>query len=62
MMRYCVRRPEIEKLLAKNQFGKYFNFSKVSDENDAIIEYKITDGRENKEFAKYFKDDVFGEF
>ena len=51
-------RPKIEKLLAKNQFGKYFHLSKVSDENDTIIEYKITDGREIKEFARYFKESV----
>lgn len=50
--------PKIEKLLAKNQFGRYFNISKVSDEYDTIIEYKITDGIDIKGFARYFKESV----
>lgn len=50
--------PQIERLLSKNNFGKYFNLSKISDTNDTIIEYKITNGDDIKEFAKYFKDNV----
>lgn len=50
--------PQIERLLSKNNFGKYFNLNKTSDINDTIIEYKVTKGDDIKEFAKYFKENV----
>lgn len=49
---------KIENLLAKNGFGRYFNFDKAIDKNYTIIEYKITGGREIKEFASYFRNRV----
>lgn len=50
--------PQIERLLSKNNFGKYFNLNKLSDPNDTIIQYQVTNGDDIKEFAKYFKDNV----
>ena len=49
---------QIGKLLAKNNFGNYFQLDKIIDTNDTIIEYKITNGDDIKEFAKYFKESV----
>ncbi len=49
---------KIENLLARNSFGRYFSFGKTVDKNDTVIEYKITDGKEIKKFASYFKDRV----
>ncbi len=50
--------PKIENLLARNKFGLYFNFDKAIDKNDTVIEYRVTNGKEIKEFASYFKDRV----
>ena len=50
--------PQIEKLLAKNNFGEHFQLDKMVDSNDTIINYKVTNGDDIKEFAKYFKENV----